>query len=104
MIFYTKAAGVTFEGRQQIIRNLNRQGLLDPGSELILRREPNNPYDRFAVAIIASNGQQIGYLPKDCARQVSMNMANGMRYRAFVGSVTGGDIGNAYGVNIQINY
>lgn len=104
MTFYTKLAGVTFEGRQLVIRNLNRMGILDPGSPLILKREPSNPYDSFAVAVFASNGQQIGYLPKDCARQVSTNMAKGISYRANVGTVTGGDVGNAYGVNVQISY
>ena len=104
MTFYTKLAGVTFEGRQLVIRNLNRMGMLDPGSTLVLKREPSNPYDPFAVAVFASNGQQIGYLPKDCARQASMNMANGVLYHASVGAVTGGDAGNAYGVNIQISY
>lgn len=104
MTFYTKLAGVTFEGRQLVIRNLNRMGILDPGSTLVLKREPSNPYDSFAVAVLASNGQQIGYLPKDCARQISINMANGTTYNASVSAITGGDAGNAYGVNIQISY
>ena len=104
MTFYTKIAGVTFEGRQRVIADLNRRGALNPGVELILRREPTNPYDQYAVAVFAPSGQQLGYLSKDCARQVSINMASGTRYHAFVGAVTGGDVGCAYGVNIQINY
>ena len=102
MSFFFFFAGVRFEGRQKIIWDLNRKGMLESGTELILRREPTNPYDPFAVAVLAPNGQQIGFLSRDCARQVSANMASGRRYRAFVSAVTGGDVGFAYGVNIQI--
>lgn len=104
MQFYTKLAGVTHDGRQTIIRNLYRTGELDTGTELILQREPNNPYDSFAVAVLTPNGQNIGYLPKDTARQVSININSGMTYRAYVSAVTGGDVGYAYGVNLRIEY
>ena len=60
MTFYTKLAGVTYDGRQTIIRNLYRTGALDVGTEVILQREPNNPYDSFAVAVLTQDGQSIG--------------------------------------------
>lgn len=104
MQFYTKLAGVTHDGRQGIIRNLHRVGELDTGTELVLKREPNNPYDSFAVAVLTKDGQSIGYIPKDTARQISINMNSGMTYRAYVSDVTGGDAGYAYGVNLRIEY
>jgi len=104
MTFYTKLAGVTYDGRQTIIRNLYRTGALDVGTEVILQREPNNPYDSFAVAVLTQDGQSIGYIPKDTARQISINMNSGMVYRAYVSAVTGGDVGCAYGVNLSIEY
>ena len=111
MIFYTKLAGVTFsnengntENRQSIIRQLHRRGLLDDGTELSLRPEPNNPYDDHAVAVFAQDGRQLGYLPQTISYQVFGDMAKGKKYRAFVSCVTGGEAGNAYGINVRIEY
>jgi hypothetical protein len=102
MAFFTKVAGVTYDGRQAVIRTLYRTGELDPGTEIVLKREPNNPYDSFAVAVLTKDGQSIGYIPKEQARQISINMKSGMSYRAHVSAVTGGDVGCAYGVNLKI--
>ena len=111
MIFYTKLAGVTFsnengntENRQFIIRQLYRRGLLDDGTELSLRPEPNNPYDDHAVAVFAKDCRQLGYLPQRISYQVFGDMAKGKKYRAFVSCVTGGEAGNAYGINVRIEY
>lgn len=111
MIFYTKLAGVTFnnendntENRQAIIRQLSRHGLLDEGTELYLKPEPHNPYDNHAVAVFAPDGRQLGYLPKQQAYQVFENMIRGRTYRAFVSTVTGGEAGNKYGINIKVEY
>ena len=111
MIFYTKLAGVTFsnengntENRQSIIRQLYHQGLLDDGTELYLKPEPNNPYDDHAVAVFAKDGRQLGYLPQRISYQVFGDMAKGKKYRAFVSCVTGGEAGNAYGINVRIEY
>lgn len=104
MIFHTKVVGVKFEDRQRLIRRLDRMEELEPDTELVLKREPENPYDSFAVAVLTSDDQQLGYLSKDCARQVSINMANGMTYKAYVSAVTGGDADNFYGINIRIEY
>lgn len=35
------------------------------GDSLQLRAEPDNPHDRFAVAVLNSEGNQLGYLPSD---------------------------------------
>jgi len=50
--FFTKAVGVTFEGRQDVI------GGLLPGSPLELRREPDNPHDTNAVLVVI-DGKQV---------------------------------------------
>ena len=104
MFFYTKVAGVTFENRQRVIAKLERRGLLEEGEGLILKREPFNPYDSNAVAVYASNGEQIGFLPKDIAKEAAPRMDRGVIYRATVVGVTGGDAENVYGVNIKISY
>ena len=52
----TRVAGVTFNGRQSVIARLTI------GEEILLKREPTNPYDCNAIRVERQNGQQIGYL------------------------------------------
>lgn len=44
---------------------------LAAGQELLLRREPANPFDRLAVAVHAAGGERLGYLPRQDARRVA---------------------------------
>lgn len=109
MEFYAKVAGVTFsntgtntENRQRIIAQLSRNGILEHGAELTLRRDPTNPYDSNAVAVIAPDGRQLGFLPRNVAEKASPDMARGARYKAYVAAVTGGDADSMYGINLKI--
>jgi hypothetical protein len=52
----TRVVGVTFNGRQAVIARLYA------GEEILLKREPTNPYDRNAISVERQNGQQIGYI------------------------------------------
>lgn len=68
-----KVAGTHTEGRPDILRKL-----ANPASgeswQLIPEREPSNPYDENAVAIIAVSGRKrlhLGYLPKQVAASLS---------------------------------
>lgn len=61
-----RVAGVTFEGRQELIKKLH------PRSIVRLEREPANPHDPYAIKVMA-DGMHIGYIPKDLARVVSEN-------------------------------
>ena len=108
IMFYTKIAGVTFDNvgantqnRQRIISELCRKGELRAGTELTLKRDPQNPYDTNAVAVIAPDGRQLGYLPREVAGRVSPDIDAGAHYTAFVETVTGGDADSLYGVNIK---
>lgn len=92
--FYTKIAGVTFEQRQERIKDL------EIGQELILCREPENPHDANAIAVYAGE-QQLGYLKRTLAQQLAVLMDKGNRYQALVAQVTGGQEQH-YGVNILI--
>lgn len=109
MEFYTKVAGVTFsnvgantENRQRIIAQLSRKGILEHGTELTLRRDPTNLYDSNAVAVIAPDGRQLGFLPRDVAAKASPDIARGTHYKAYVEAVTGGDADSMYGINLKI--
>ncbi len=60
--FRTTIAGVAKQNtdgkdRQAIIRALGR------GEALNLVRELNNPYDKYAIAVFRTTGEQLGYIP-----------------------------------------
>lgn len=105
--FHTKVVGVTFKNddgsaRQRIIRDLSRKGKLNIGQELRLIHEPTNPFDCNCIQVVTLDGRQIGCLSKEMAAKVATDMARGVLYKAYVSSVTGGDIGYAYGINIKV--
>jgi len=101
MQFHTKLAGVSFEGRQDVIAGLRA------GVELELRREPQNRFDPNAVAVFYGN-LQLGFLNKDLASHLAPAIDEGARYRARVASLTGGAAATAAasakhrGVNVFI--
>lgn len=54
-----KVVGVSFEGRQ------NHLDKIDSRTPISLSREPNNPYDKSAIAVVrADNGVKLGYISK----------------------------------------
>ena len=60
--FRTTIAGVTKPSpdgtdRQALIKTLKR------GEELRLVREPNNPYDKYAIEVFRASGRHLGYIP-----------------------------------------
>jgi hypothetical protein len=63
----TNVVGVTFEGRQSILESIY------PNTELSLVREPDNPYDKNAVAVYCS-WSQVGYLGRKLAKNVGPAM------------------------------
>jgi single-stranded-DNA-specific exonuclease len=57
----TRVVGVTFNGRQRVIARLTM------GEEILLKREPTNPYDYNAICVERLNGHQIGYINRHLA-------------------------------------
>jgi hypothetical protein len=47
-----------------------------PGEDLILTREPQNQYDRYAVAIY-KEAKKVGYIPKIYSRIIASMLDNG---------------------------
>jgi len=80
---FTKAAGVVHcnqdgSSRQAIIERCCRL------ESLTLHREPDNPHDPNAVAVLRANGEQIGYLYRELAKVISHRLELGYRYVALV--------------------
>ncbi len=80
--FHTKIAGVSFEGRQDLIAGLRA------GAPLELRRQPDNAYDSNAVAVHYGN-LQLGFLNKRLAAHLAPLIDARARYAARIASVTG---------------
>lgn len=92
--FYTKLVGVTFENRQEQVKQLIA------GQPLELRREQNNVHDENAIAVFA-DGVQVGYLKRNIARHLAPNFDKGVGYEAMVVQITGSADTN-WGANIFI--
>jgi len=86
--FHTRIAGVTKQNadgtdRQALVKTLRR------GETLNLVREPNNPYDKYAIAVFRSSGVQLGYIPAG-DRRLADHMDMGGRVSAKVVKISGG--------------
>lgn len=92
--FFTKVAGVSFEGRQDLLAGLRE------GDELALVRRPENPHDANAIAVLRGT-LQVGFLHKGAARRLAPKIDAGIGYRAEVASVTGGG-SRSRGLNIHV--
>ncbi len=104
--FYTKIVGVTFSNddgtqRQAIIKRLVMTVRGGAAVSLSLRREPYNEHDSNAVAVLAPDGKQIGYLARPVATTIAPLLDKGTHIRVTVEAVTGGR-GKNYGMNIRV--
>ena len=61
----TRVVGVTFEGRQAVVAKLH------VGEEILLRREPYNPYDSNAIRVERLDREQIGYINRFLAADLA---------------------------------
>lgn len=82
-----KVVGVTFANedgtsRQSIIESIGK----NENAAIFLKREPNNPYDKMAVAVYSIYGQ-VGYISKDYAKIISQMMDSGEKFTARVAEV-----------------
>ncbi|KAF9024848.1 hypothetical protein BDZ89DRAFT_1068783 [Hymenopellis radicata] len=47
------------------------KGLVGPGEEVILQREPHNAYDRNAIQVLNISRTQVGHIPKNVAQKLA---------------------------------
>jgi hypothetical protein len=79
--FYTSIAGVSFANddgsdRQQLIAACREYDTLE------LVPEPENQFHAQAVKVVNGAGQQLGYLDRRCAQEISNKLAAGERFTA----------------------
>jgi len=92
--FNTKLAGVSFEGRQDVVAGVRAGAALD------LRRDPQNAYDPNAIGVWFGN-LQLGFVKRGIAARIAPNIDAGERYTAEVTAVTGGGA-RAFGINVYV--
>jgi len=94
--FHTKLAGVTFEGRQEVVARLT------PGVPLRIERQPDNEHDTNACAVFDPLGDQVGFLNRKLAAALAPLIDAGVEYDVEVADVTGGGDGESLGVNVRV--
>ena len=72
-----KLAGVTFGNCQENIRKFGRK---ETGSYSLVR-EPDNPYDKYAITIYCQE-YQLGFIPKEKAAELAPLLDSGKHYEA----------------------
>lgn len=96
--FHTKLAGVTFEGRQDVLTRLST------GSTLRVVRQPDNQFDPNACALFDPHGDQVGFLNRRLAAVLAPAIDSGVEYDVEVTEVTGGtEDGRSLGVNVLVS-
>jgi single-stranded-DNA-specific exonuclease len=95
--FHTKLAGVSFEGRQEVVARLA------PGVPLRLARQPENEFDTNACALFDPFGDQVGFLNRRLAAVLAPVLDAGVEYDVEVTDVTGGEEGASLGVNVLVS-
>jgi hypothetical protein len=59
--------------------------MLEPGSPLMLEREPENPYDANAVKVLDPDSElHLGYINKELAELLAFDMDNGWYFTCVV--------------------
>jgi len=94
--FHTKLAGVSFEGRQEVVARLT------PGTPLRVVRQPDNEFDPNAIAILDPHGDQVGFLNRRLSGVLAKSVDAGVEYDVEVTDVTGGGEGRSLGVNVLL--
>ncbi len=95
--FHTKLAGVTFEGRQDVLARLAL------GTPLRLERQPSNEHDTNAIALFDPFGDQVGFFNRRLSAALAPVIDSGTTYDVEVTDVTGGDEGRSLGVNVLVS-
>jgi hypothetical protein len=76
--FETYVVGLRYENRLEHLSQVNE------GDKLRLVREPNNPFDRNAMAVHTDAGQRLGYVRRSKAFVVSTLHDEGWRFDCYV--------------------
>lgn len=77
-------AGVRYEGRQEIIAHS-----VTEGQTVRLERDPRNRFSRNAIKVLVGDGQQIGFVPEEDARDLAPVLDQGVQQEAWITKILG---------------
>lgn len=101
--FSLPACGEFYENEDGTSRQ-EELALCQPGDWLQLVREPDNPHDSLAVAIITTRGVRVGYLRRDRAMWIGSKIDRGYDVRAIVERIKGARLaGSTLGLVMRLN-
>jgi hypothetical protein len=86
--FDIAVAGTLYEGRLGVIRRHVQQGM-----DILVFREPSNPFSPNACQLHAVRGAMIGFVPEVDAEELAPMLDSGHKYRATVKKVIDGSKG-----------
>lgn len=87
--FRLRVVGERFDNEDGTSRQ-EEIGRLNVGDPIQLEREPSNPFDPSAVAVISPHGIRIGYLGAARCGWVGSKIERGLDVRACVAKIVGG--------------
>lgn len=67
--------------------NLVKENKLKKGEQLLLRREPHNEYDNFAIEVYNLDQQKLGYVPKHLNQVIATLMDQRCEITAMISSI-----------------
>ncbi len=76
-------SGVTFNGRQSFIRQLNKNMII------VLKRDYNNDFDKNAIGVFLRDGRQLGWIQRKHAIILAPEIDCGVKWKAKIDSVVG---------------
>lgn len=84
LVLWTSVAGLKYHVNLNTKKGRACLARLEPGTELVLEREPDNPYDHWAVKVLTKSGQMLGYVTRFKNETIARMMDHGHRFEARV--------------------
>ncbi len=87
----TNVTGITHRNRRGMKRQLIASQC-EVGEHIMFLFERGNPYDPYAIRVCRSNGEQLGYIPRNEAREMRLDGESGCRFDAYILQIMGGTV------------
>lgn len=94
---YTKVVGVSFENRQEYIKDSKND------EELIIKHQPTDKYPESTVVINKTTNKILGHIKADLAKDLIKTFGELCIFNGTILEITGGTDGLSYGCNITID-
>lgn len=96
--YYSKINGNTFIPNGQLLLQK-----LEKNEKIFPEREPDNKFDKNAVALFNKEGNKLGYVPATTAVDLSSCIDQGNKIEIKVSEITEGNNGKNIGCNIHVS-